>query len=106
VIKFVCDLILKYYFKIDTNSSHILLSCTLFLILPASKGVLSISKSAIPNINSIIRFETRSRMLNAQVSHGKWTVVTPLSENVTSTLSDVRDGDSHEPNVPSLKRGV
>lgn len=54
------------------------------------------SKSAIPNINSIIRFETRSRMLNAQVSYGKWTVVTPLSENVTSTLSDVRDGDSHE----------
>ena len=43
VIKFVCDLILKYYFKIDTNSSHILLSCTLFLILPASKGVLSIN---------------------------------------------------------------
>lgn len=35
-------------------------------------------------------------MLNAQVSHGKWTVVTPLSENVTATLSDVRDGDSHE----------
>ena len=43
VIKFVCDLFLKYYFKIDTNNSHILLSCTLFLILPASKGVLSIN---------------------------------------------------------------
>lgn len=41
------------------------------------------SKSAIPNINSIIRFDTRSRILNAQVSHGKWTVVTPLSDSYT-----------------------
>ncbi|VDI20026.1 Hypothetical predicted protein, partial [Mytilus galloprovincialis] len=56
------------------------------------------NRSSIPNIKSIIRFETVGRYINSHLIFPKtgWNDVVPLSDNKTFPLTDIRDGDSYQ----------
>ncbi|XP_071145207.1 uncharacterized protein, partial [Mytilus edulis] len=56
------------------------------------------NKSFIPNIKSIIRFETVGRHVISPLIFPKtgWKDVVPLSDNKTFPLTDIRDGDSYQ----------
>ncbi|CAG2246094.1 unnamed protein product [Mytilus edulis] len=56
------------------------------------------NRSSIPNIKSIIRFETVGRYVNSHLIFPKsgWKDVVPLSDNKTFPLTDIRDGDSYQ----------
>ncbi|XP_063408823.1 uncharacterized protein LOC134692303 [Mytilus trossulus] len=56
------------------------------------------NKSSIPNIKSIIRFETLGRHVISHMTFPKtgWKDVVPLSDNKSFPLTDIRDGDSYQ----------
>ncbi|CAG2209266.1 CD332 [Mytilus edulis] len=56
------------------------------------------NKSFIPNIKSIIRFETVGRHYDPLLQFPKtgWEDVVPLNDNKSFPLSDIRDGDSYQ----------
>ncbi|XP_071156378.1 uncharacterized protein [Mytilus edulis] len=56
------------------------------------------NKTAIKNINSIVRFETRHGKVSTEIPQIGWVPVLPLRENFTFRLDgiDIEDGDSHQ----------
>ena len=56
------------------------------------------NKSAIKNINSIVRFETNHGKRSTENPPHGWVNVSPLKENHTFTLTgiNIEDGDSHQ----------
>ncbi|VDH90342.1 Hypothetical predicted protein, partial [Mytilus galloprovincialis] len=56
------------------------------------------NKTAIKNINSIVRFETRHGKVSTEIPQIGWVPVFPLRENFTFNLNgiDIEDGDSHQ----------
>ena len=56
------------------------------------------NKSAIHNINSIVRFETRDGKRSSAIPTAGWVNVNPLRESYNFTLKGIefKDGDSHQ----------